>query len=359
MKKLAYMLVYATAPALIAGLYFGGWAIAATPILLFLILPTLDEAFGHNLENPTEEDEAGRPFDWLYTVPLWLWVPLEIALITWGMVKAPTLGLGEFAALAAATGLLSGGIGLTIAHELMHRKENVHRALAEVLMHCVSYPHFCIEHVYGHHRNVATPLDPATSRLGEGLYRYLPRTLAGGLRSAVHIERRRTERGDIPWYSPKHRLTRYGLTAVILYAGIGIGLGPVALAFFALQSAVAVFLLETINYVEHYGLQRERKPSGRYERVQPQHSWNANHKVTGYWLFNLQRHADHHAYASRPYHLLRTSEEGPQLPFGYPTMLLVALVPPLWRRMMDPRVKALRGIDDEDDGDVSLSYSAA
>lgn len=355
MKKLAYMLVYATAPTLVAGLYFGGWAIALTPLVVFLLIPLLDGAFGHNLENPTEEEEAGQPTDWLYTLPLWLWVPVQLGLLGWGMHDAPAMAGGEFVALAVATGLLTGGVGITIAHELMHRTDHTPRALAEILMTSVGYTHFCIEHVYGHHKNVATPLDPATSRLGEGLYRFLPRTLIGGLRSAMQIEKRRTKRRDIPWFSPRHRLTRYGVVLLTLWIGVAVFGGPMSLAFLLVQGVVAVLLLETINYVEHYGLTREQRPSGRFERVQPHHSWNANHRVTGYWLFNLQRHADHHAYASRPYHLLRTSEDGPQLPFGYPTMLLIALVPPLWRRVMDPRVRAVVEGDSSPDAGAPLA----
>lgn len=343
MRWFLYMLAFATPPTLIAGYIWGGWALLLTPLAVFLLLPVMDQLASHNLDNPSAEDEAGRATDWLYTLPLWLWVPLQLALLGWGMVEAPQRSTLEFVALLVSTGLLNGGIGLTIAHELMHRTGRTHRALAEILVASVGYTHFCIEHVYGHHKHVATPLDPATSRLGEGLYRYLPRTLVGGLRSAIAIERSRAQRKGIRWYSPRHRLTRYAVTLLALWAGVGATLGLPALLFLLGQGAVAVFLLETINYVEHYGLQRRQLESGRYERVQPHHSWNANHRVTGYWLFNLQRHADHHAYASRPYHLLRTTDEGPQLPFGYPTMLLIALIPPLWRRVMDPRVEEVRG----------------
>jgi alkane 1-monooxygenase len=184
---------------------------------------------------------------------------------------------------------------------------------------------------------VGTPLDAASSRLGESLYAYLPRTFVGSFRSAWRIEAARARRLGIPWWSLRHRMTRYLATQAILYTVL-LAVSPLAVVYWAGQGLFAATLLETINYVEHYGLRRRELSPGRFERVQPWHSWNAAHRLTNWVLFNLQRHSDHHFLASRTYPQLRHYDDVPQLPAGYATMILVALVPPLWRRMMDRRV---------------------
>lgn len=332
-RALPFALVYLPALTLCVGMALGGWATALTPLVVFVALPLVDAAVGHD----TAEITDGNPwFDRL----LRLWVPAQAAVLATVLHYATTRDLAgyELAGLLASTALVTGGAGITIAHELMHRKAPLDRALAEALMLMASYPHFCIEHVLGHHRNVATPDDPATSRIGESLYAYLPRVMWGSLRSAVHLERERARKRGIPWYDPRHRLTRYAVEQVALYALVAGLFGPWGLALFVAQGALAATLLEIINYVEHYGLTRERA-GDRWETVQPRHSWNANHRVSNWWLFNLQRHADHHAHASRPYWQLRALDDGPQLPASYPAMILLALVPPLWFRVMDPRAQ--------------------
>ncbi len=343
MKMTPFLIVYATVPALLAGIYFGGWANLLAPLVAFLLVPVADAMTGNNLSNPSPEDEQKSTWrDLLFGAPLYAWVPLQVIIVAWAIFESLSRSGWNWFGLMVAVGLFSGGIGITIAHELMHRKKQFERGLAEVLLFSVTYPHFCIEHVLGHHKNVATPLDAATSRLGESVYAFYPRVIFESLKSAIHLEHARTKRVNIAPWSLKHRITRYALVMGALYATIALLAGWKGVAFFALQSVIGFSLLEVINYVEHYGLQRREKSPAKYERVQPHHSWNANQRVSNYWLFNLQRHADHHAYASRPYHLLRTSEEGPQLPYGYPTMLLMALIPPLWHRVMDPKVMALR-----------------
>ncbi len=324
-RALPFALVCLPAATLLVGMALGGYATTLTPLVVFV------------LGRDTTTFTAGDPwFDRL----LRLWVPAHVGLlgVVLHHVTSRDLAWYELAGILGSTALVTGGGGITIAHELMHRKAPLDRALAEGLMLLASYPHFCIEHVLGHHRNVATPDDPATSRLGESLYAYLPRTLWGGLRSAVHLEAERTRKRGIPWYDPRHRLTRYAVELLALHAVVLLAFGPAGAAFFLAQGVLAALLLETINYVEHYGLTRERA-GDRWETVQPRHSWNANHRVSNWWLFNLQRHADHHAHASRPYWQLRALDDGPQLPASYPAMILLALVPPLWFAVMDPRAQ--------------------
>jgi len=244
--------------------------------------------------------------------------------------------------ITISTGMATGVIGITFAHELIHRPGTWERALGEVLLASVSYSHFAIEHVYGHHRYVGTRRDPATSRFGETLYRFLPRTLTGSVKSAWELERARLLKRRRSMWSRRNRFLRYGLTQVVIYAGLALWLGRAAVIVFAGQALVAVMLLETINYIEHYGLERSELSPGRYEPVLARHSWNSSHRVSNWLLINLARHTDHHLVASKRYQLLGHLEDAPQLPAGYGTMIMVAMVPPLWHRLMDPRAARWR-----------------
>jgi alkane 1-monooxygenase len=314
----------------------GGWLLALPPLFLFVISPVTDELRGRDTAN-LEADAADRWRDPRYDVWLWLWIPTQL-LIQGGalLVAATTHDVWTLVGIVFASGFL-GGIGINVAHEFMHRKGRPERALAELLMTSVGYTHFCVEHVLGHHKNVATHDDPATARKGEGIFFFVARSFVGGLRSFWHLEGSRVHKLSIS-FGLRDRRLRYPLVLALVVAIIGLALGPVALAVFVGQCAVAILLLETINYLEHYGLVRQQVGPGTYERVEPAHSWSSAHRLTSRYLFMLPRHADHHANASRPYFALRHIDDSPQLPAGYSTMLVCALVPPLWRRVMDPRV---------------------
>lgn len=327
------VLPYFVAYLMPAALFAGGWV--AVPVLVFGLIPIFDVLSGHDR---VDRESPSRWSD----LPLWLWLPTQIGVLGYGLWRVTHgASTGELVGLGIATGIITGGAGINIAHELMHRRSRVDRAIAEALMASVSYTWFCVEHVLGHHKHVATPRDAASSRFGETVYTFVPRSVVLGLASAWRIEGERTSRRGIRTFSLRNRRMRYPLGLAALYGGLAL-VGVEAVAFFALQSAVAIALLEVINYVEHYGLVRKQREDGRYERVGPQHSWNGTHRLTGWFLFNLPRHADHHAYASRPYALLRARTDAPTLPLGYPSMVLVSLIPPLWFRVMDPRVRALQ-----------------
>jgi alkane 1-monooxygenase len=320
-------------------------SVVVVPLFVFVAIPVIDLLMGRTDVLASPEPEAAAAWrDWRFDAWLWAWVPLQLALVVLatttfgGRASSGTLPASWFLAAVVSCGLAT-GVGINVAHELMHRKGRFERALAEILMNTTTYTHFCVEHVHGHHKHVATPVDPASSRVGESLYGYLPRTLLGGLRSAWSIEtaraRRQGQSGTL-----RDRRVRYPLVLAALYVVIAVGVGPWGVVFFAAQSVVAMLLLETINYIEHYGLQRRELRPGVYERTLPHHSWNASERFTNWVLFHLQRHADHHHIASRPYFALRHVEDSPQLPTGYAGMVLLSLVPPLWRRVMDPRVAA-------------------
>lgn len=309
---------------------------------VFGVTPVLDALLGLETANPSEAEEAERlRTAWRYDLWLYLFAVLQLLLFGWTLheVLFAARPWSEVFGLAVSFGLLAGAGGINVAHELMHRKAPLPRAVAELLMTMVSYPHFCAEHVLGHHKNVATPLDPASAHRGEVLYTFWFRTLVGSVRSAAKLEAERVARAGVrPWSLGDRRL-RGPLLLAAYYLGLGLLLGPRAVGVAAGSSLVAILLLESVNYVEHYGLSR-RWLGERYERVLPRHSWNSGHRLTGIYLFHLPRHADHHYLASRPYSVLRHLEDSPQLPAGYATMILCALVPPLWFKVMDPRVDA-------------------
>jgi len=335
MHPVTFLLPYIMPLGFAGAAVWGGQAWLIVPVVAFGAVPALDVLVGADAR--VRDETAPRPA--AFDAILALWVPTQLACIVTGVVLAPHWSPLQLLGFALACGIVSGGGGITVAHELCHRKATWARAGAEVLMASVLYPWFTVEHVLGHHRNVATPVDPATSRLGESVYTFWFRSVFGGLRSAWGLEGERVHKRGI--VGLRDRRLRMGLEMMLVVAvALALG-GPWGLLFAGIQAVIGVTLLEVINYVEHYGLQRQRLPTGRYERVQPQHSWNSNQALTNRFLFNLQRHADHHAFAYRPYDHLRPWLDAPELPLGYPSMVMLALVPPLWRRVMDPRVAAL------------------
>ena len=339
MKALPFTLSLTFVPLAVMAITYGGvWTVAGAVYGLMLI-PIADYFMGLNTSNASEE--SGGDYFW-YRAITWAWVPIQFAIIFSLIAVAGTDRLSENELLTAAVsaGLITGGIGITYAHEMMHQANRFERALAEILMTSTLYGHFCIEHIAGHHVNVATPKDPVTARFGESFYRHFPRAVFGTLFSAWHIQRRRLERRKLSLWDRSNALWRYAFAYTVYFAVAYALAGWLGVKLFGLQAFVAILLLENINYVEHYGLMRRPLGLGRYEPVQPHHSWNASHRLTNYFLINLQRHSDHHKHPMRRFPALRHYDEAeaPQLPFGYPAMLLIALVPPLWFWLMNPKV---------------------
>lgn len=334
-RSAPFWLMYVVAALCALATWLGGPWPLVVPAFVFGVVPLADLVLGR------DETDHG-PHRWTDDVPLWTWVPTQLLTIGALVATAPGRSPVELALATGAVGIVSGAAGITIAHELVHRKGASERAMAEVLMTSVSYPWFCVEHVLGHHRNVATPSDPATSRLGESVYAFLPRTLVGSFRSFWRLEGAYAGRRGIRPWDPRDRRLRYLAVLAGTHVAIALWAGPAGWLAFVGQSAVAILLLEVVNYVEHYGLLRRETGPGEYERVRPHHSWNATHWLSGAFLLHLPRHADHHAHAARPYRDLRAFPDAPALPWGYATAVIVALFPPLWRRAMDPRVAAAR-----------------
>lgn len=318
----------------------GGWWTWVPVLLVYAGLPLADALSSLNPVHQTAEETSTLSDRLGFRLVTWLWVPVEAAVIVWALnrVATHTLSTVELTGLIFSVGTMAGGIGITYAHELVHRPGRFELALGDVLLALVTYPHFAIEHVYGHHKHVATPVDPVTARKGEGFYAFLPRAVVGSLAHAWHIEAVRSDRARRSRWSLENRMVRYGLTTALVYALILNVFGLQATLFFAAQSVVGIVMLEAINYVEHYGLVRAEVRPGEYERVSAKHSWDSNHRVSNWLLINLARHSDHHLLASKRYQTLESIDASPQLPWGYGTMLLVALVPPAWRRVMDHRL---------------------
>jgi alkane 1-monooxygenase len=310
--------------------------------LVFVIVPLLDVLGGISLWNPEVELERDLSADKRFRTLVCLWVPVAVGLTLWALAVAAAPGTGwlDRIGLALSIGFMNGVIGITYAHELIHQPSRFEQLCGETLLALVTYLHWRIEHVFGHHRWVATPRDPASSRLGEPIHTFYLRSVSGSLASAWHLECDRLVRTGAPRLGPQNRMLWYALITLVVYALAYVATGPLGVAFFFVQSVVGFSSLEIINYIEHYGLQRREIAPGKYETTRPQHSWNAGQRLSNAMLINLARHSDHHAIASRRYQILRTFDEGlaPQLPHGYGTMFLVALVPPLWFRIMNPRV---------------------
>jgi alkane 1-monooxygenase len=343
-RALPHTIGFVLPVALVAGAAAGGlWTLLPVG-LLYVGIPIVDALIGRNPENPAPDADAALTRNPWFRLVTWLWVPTQFALIAWtiAVVAQDTTTMLERGGLILSLGVTCGAIGITFAHELIHRPGRWERALGEALLASVSYPHFAIEHVLGHHRSVATREDPATARYGETLYGFLPRTVAGSLRSAWRLEALRLRKRGRSTWSLSNRFLRYAATQAAVYLLVGIWLGPLGAIAFAGQAAVAVALLETINYIEHYGLERRELAPGRYEPVMPWHSWNSCHRVSNWMLINLARHADHHLVASKRYQILDHLDAAPELPAGYGTMFVAAMLPPVWHRMMDPRVEAWR-----------------
>ncbi|MCW2518073.1 MAG: alkane 1-monooxygenase [Mycobacterium sp.] len=331
-----------------------GWTTAAQaffwigPFLVYVLLPVLDLRYGPDGQSPPDEVMERLENDKYYRYCTYAFIPFQYLSLIVGayMFTASDLswlgfegGLGWFGkiGLAFSVGAL-GGVGINTAHEMGHKKESLERWLAKITLAQTFYGHFYIEHNRGHHVRVATPEDPASSRFGQTFWEFLPRTVWGSLKSSWELEAQRMRRlNKSPWHWQNDVLNSWTMSAVLFGALIAV-FGPAVIPFLLIQAVYGFSLLESVNYMEHYGLLRQKTESGRYERCAPVHSWNSDHLVTNLFLYHLQRHSDHHANPTRRYQTLRSMEGAPNLPTGYASLIGVTYVPALWRRLMDHRV---------------------
>ncbi|WP_421869899.1 alkane 1-monooxygenase [Marinoscillum sp.] len=316
-----------------------GW-LTYLPILeAFALIPLLELFFQPKPDNHSAEEEQKLLQNKLYDLSVYLVVPVQFALL-WVFLHSmtdPTLGPISIIGRISAMGLLCGVMGINVAHELGHRKHKYEQFMAKLLLMTSLYMHFFIEHNRGHHKNVSTDEDPSSARLGESLYAFWIRSVINAYRSAWHLEAHRLQKKGLRKLSWHNEMLLFQIIQVSFVALIYWWFGGIVAVYFVLAAVIGFLLLETVNYIEHYGLRRDKKGE-RYERVMPQHSWNSDHVVGRIMLFELSRHSDHHYIASRKYQVLRHMEASPQMPTGYPGMMLLATVPPLWFKVMDGKI---------------------
>ena len=330
--------------------WYGGWAYNyLTAAFVFLFITLIDYFVGLDTRNIPKEKTDEVSHEMYYRFITYSWVFVQIAFVVWGCFvigATPHLPLYSRIGFVLGFSLITGGIGITVAHELGHKKSALERLYSKLLLMTVCYMHFYIEHNRGHHVTVATPEDPATARKHENFYSFWIRSVFHGYAHAWKLERDRLNRQGKSVWNFDNAMFAYTLLPILFGVSLMLGISwwfdrtcwDVLIFFFA-QSIGAFTLLELVNYIEHYGIVRRKLSNGQYERVNPLHSWNASHLVSNFFLFQLQRHSDHHANAIKRYQVLDHFDESPQLPFGYPTMILIALLPPLWFRIMNPKLE--------------------
>jgi len=311
------------------------------PLFLYGVFPFLEWAVGKNGENPPEAFIDQLQDDRYYRWCTYLFIPLQYVALIFScyVVASHDFGLLSLLGFAVSVGCVN-GIAIANAHELGHRREALERRLSLFALAPSLYGHFIVEHNRGHHVRVATPDDPASARLGESFYQFLPRTLIGSFKSALHLESLRLQRRGLPFFSVKNIILQGWFISGVLFLSLCLVFGIGVLPFLLIQAAYGASLLEVVNYLEHYGLLREKLHNGRYERCRAEHSWNSNVLMSNLLLYQLQRHSDHHENPARRYQSLRHVDDAPQLPNGYATMVPLAYIPFVWHKLMDKRVVA-------------------
>jgi alkane 1-monooxygenase len=312
---------------------------------LYLMVPVLDLLLGEDRSNPPESAVPALEADRYYRYITYAVVPILWLVFAGTVAYLCTHDLPWHAQLALILGAgLCGGFGINLGHELGHKNNALERWLAKIALAPTGYGHFFIEHNRGHHRDVATPADPASSRMGENIYTFVWREMPGALKRAWGLERDRLQRTGQPVWSLHNEILQPAVMTLVLWAALVLAFGPKAPVFCVLIAFWANFQLTSANYIEHYGLLRRTGADGRVERCQPHHSWNSNHVFSNWVVFHLQRHSDHHAHPTRRYQSLRHFENLPELPNGYMGMFIVCYIPPLWYALMDRRlVRAVGG----------------
>ncbi len=343
LRSLKFSLAYITPVIVLVSLYSGNYWSYSAVVVLFVIIPFIElftKGSTNNLDKIEEEiAKEDKVYDWL----LYGLVPLQYIILIYFLVQISDTSLPLYFKIGATTafGMSCGILGINAAHELGHRTTWYEQLMSKMLLLTTLYMHFFIEHNRGHHKNVSTDADPASSRFGETVYAFYFRTIWGSWMSAWHLEAEKLKRNNLPFWSIKNEMLKFQIIQLILLISIGLVFGGTTLLFFIVGSLIGILLLETVNYIEHYGLRR-KKNGDKFERTLPIHSWNSNHPLGRLILLELSRHSDHHYMASRKYQILRHFDESPQMPTGYPGMLLLSLFPPLWFKLMHRRIDTYR-----------------
>lgn len=359
-KRLGFLFVFIVPALMPAAAWLG--ALSGRPELfawfplffLFVLLPLADYALGHDPRNPSADETKALEQDRWFMLLTLAAVPVQGAVLLWSVWHYAHAGFGPLgtAGWLLSQGIVGGVLAINVAHELIHKDTALERGAGGLLLTSVGYHGFKIEHLRGHHVHVSTPEDASSARFGQSLWNFLPRALLRNTGNAWKLEAQRLSKLGKRWWSPGNELIRWSLLWAAFAAGFWLWLGTVGLVFFLMQGFFAACSLEIINYIEHYGLERRRIGQGRegearYERTTHLHSWNSDYLLSNLLLFHLQRHSDHHETARRRYQALIHHADSPQLPGGYAAMFLLALCPPLWFRIIDPRVRAFAEMSGE------------
>ena len=339
-KFLKYFLAL-TVPLLAYFSFNGTGIITYAPMIeAFLLIPILELFFRPNSSNLSSAEEEMAKEDKSYDMVLYLLVPVIFFLLWEFLISMrETLTFSDRLGRILSMGLICGGFGINVAHELGHRNNKFEQFLSKTLLLSSLYMHFFIEHNRGHHKRVSTKEDPSSARYGENIFSFWIRSVLTGYISAWNIEFLRLKRLNKFKFSLENEMLRFQIIQVLFVSSIYFVFGTQITIYFLFTAVMGFLLLETVNYIEHYGLQRKININGKYERVQPFHSWNSNHPIGRIMLFELSRHSDHHFNASRKYQILKNHENSPEMPTGYPGMMILSLFPPLWFYVMNKRIK--------------------
>lgn len=343
MKALKYLSILILPVTVYISFTSSGWLTILPIITFFGFVPLLELFFNPDKDNFDKDQEEIEKANKFYTYILYLTLPIQLFFLGWFLMSFQNIELTtlEYIGRISAMGLMCGVIGINVGHELGHRNNRFDELLGEVLLLTSLNTHFLPYHNAGHHFNVATPKDAATARKNEVVYIFWIRSHFQSYYQAWEAENKRLKNLDRTWFHIQNRMLIYTICNVLLIVGIFFFFGLSSLLAFLAASVFGILLLETVNYIEHYGLLRKKNKHGRYERVKRTHSWNSDHVVGKIMLFNLSRHSDHHYNGSKHYQLLKSLPESPQMPTGYPGMMLVALFPPLWFKLMNKKLQDL------------------
>lgn len=342
LQEMKYLSGYLISASVILSLLFPEYLAFFAVIFAFAIIPLTEFLLPQSHKNLSDEAEQTLLSNRVYDAMLYLSVPIQwgtIVLFCW-LVSANDYSTLQLVGMTLAAGISSGVIGINIAHELGHRAKKSEQLMAWSLLLSSLYMHFSVEHNHGHHRYVATPKDPATAKKGQTLYGFWLQSIIGCYVSAWKIQLGLLQKNKQSFFSSANLMLIFQIFQVLLVVSIFAFAGNLAGWLFLGSAFVGIILLETINYIEHYGLSRKEIKPGVYEKVQPNHSWNSDYALGRIMLFELTRHADHHYKASRKYQILKSFENSPHLPAGYPAMMLLSTIPPLWFKVMNPRIQA-------------------
>jgi alkane 1-monooxygenase len=320
-----------------------GFACYLTLIYAWILIPSLELIIPPNLKNLEKaEEHLAKKNPW-YDYVLYLIVLLQLPTLFFFLQSMEDISLSnsDIVARVFTMGLLCGTFGINVGHELGHRNNAVEQNMAKLLLSTSLYMHFFIEHNKGHHKHVATPQDPSSARFGEPIYTFYYRTIVYSYLSAWKIANQDCHKHNKLVYSLSNEMIQVHTMQALLILFIGLYFGLLITIYFLIAAFVGILLLETVNYIEHYGLTRKLNDNGNYERAMPQHSWNSNHVLGRMMLFELSRHSDHHYLASRKYQILQHHDDAPQMPTGYPGMMILSLFPPLWFKIMHKHMAKL------------------